>query len=68
MKKRLFIVLCFFYIFSNVNAQEKSFYPNGTQNKNNKKEEKTKNDYQYKSYYFTAIKLKSLENFDEAIK
>ena len=34
-------------------------------NKNKQKEENSKDDYQYKSYYFTAIKQKSLENFEE---
>ena len=70
MKKYFLIILSIFYIFTNVNAQKKSFYPIGTQNKhkNKQKEEDSKDDYQYKSFYFTAIKQKSLENFDEAIK
>lgn len=70
MKKYSLIFLCFFYVFTNVNAQNKTFYPIGTQNKNSnkKEEEKSNDDSQYKSYYFTAIKQKSLENFEDAIK
>ena len=70
MKKYFLILLCFFYVFTNVNAQNKTFYPIGTQNKNSNKqiEEKSNDDFQYKSYYFTAIKQKSLENFEESIK
>ena len=70
MKKYLLILLCFFYVFTNINAQNKTFYPIGTQNKNSnkKEEEKSNDDFQYKSYYFTAIKQKSLENFEESIK
>ena len=70
MKKYFLILLCFFYVFTNVNAQNKTFYPIGTQNKNSNKqiEENSKDDSQYKSYYFTAIKQKSLENFEESIK
>ena len=70
MKKYFFIILSVFYVFTNINAQNKFFYPDRTQNKNKnqQKEENSKDDYQYKSYYFTAIKKKSLENFDEAIK
>ena len=70
MKKYSLILLCFFYFFTNVNAQNKTFYPIGTQNKNSnkKEEEKSNDDFQYKSYYFTAIKQKSLENFEESIK
>ena len=70
MKKYFLILLCFFYVFTNVNAQNKTFYPIGTQNKNSnkKEEEKSNDDFQYKSYYFTAIKQKSLENFEESIK
>ena len=70
MKKYSLILLCFFYVFTNVNAQNKTFYPIGTQNKNSnkKEEEKSNDDFQYKSYYFTAIKQKSLENFEESIK
>ena len=70
MNKHFLIILSVFYVFTNVNAQKNSFYPIGTQNKNKnkQKEENSKDDYQYKSFYFTAIKQKSLENFDEAIK
>lgn len=70
MKKYSLILLCFFYVFTNVNAQNKTFYPIGTKNKNSNKEEeeKSNDDFQYKSYYFTAIKQKSLENFEESIK
>ena len=58
MKKYFLIILSIFYVFTNVNAQKKSFYPVGTQNKNKnkQKEENSKDDYQYKSFYFTAIK------------
>ena len=58
MKKYLLITISVFFVFTNVSAQ----------NKNQQKEENSKDDYQYRSYYFTAIKHKSLENFDESIK
>ena len=32
MKKYFLIILSFFYVFINVNAQKNSFYPAGTQN------------------------------------
>lgn len=60
------------FVFTNINAQKNSFYPEGTKNKNknskNKENEKSKEEYQYKTYFFSAIKEKSLENYSEAIK
>ena len=64
MKKYLFIIISFFYVLPNINAQNTSFYPNRSQ----KNEEKIKDERQYKSYYYTALKQKSLENYEEAIK
>ena len=64
MKKYLFIIITFFYVVTNINAQNQSFYSNRSQ----KNEEKSKDEHQYKSYYYTAIKQKSLENYEEAIK
>lgn len=54
MKKHLFILISFFYAFTNINAQ--------------KNEEKSKDEHQYKLHYYTAVKQKSLENYEEAIK
>ena len=52
MKKFFFILISFFYVFTNINAQKKE----------------DKHDRQYKSHYYTAVKQKSLENHEEAIK
>ena len=72
MRKGLFIILIFNFFITSVNAQKKSFYPEGTNNNNlssiNKEVENNKDEYQYKSFYYTAIKEKSLENFEKAIK
>jgi len=59
-------------IFTSVNAQKKSFYPEGTENKKSQnkhqKEDRSKEEYQYKNYYYLALKQKALDNFDEAVK
>ena len=72
MRKGFFIILIFNFFITSVNAQKKSFYPEGTKNNNlsstNKEVENNKDEYQYKSFYYTAIKEKSLENFEKAIK
>ena len=72
MNRILIIFINLFFVFTHVVAQQKSFYPEGTKNNNssskNKEVENNKDEYQYKSFYYSAIKEKSLENFDKAVK
>jgi len=72
MNRILIIFINLFFVFTHVEAQQKSFYPEGTKNNNssskNKEVENNKDEYQYKSFYYSAIKEKSLENFDKAVK
>lgn len=72
MRNIYLISFLILFVFTNINAQKNSFYPDGTKNKNknskNKENEKSKEEYQYKTYFFRAIKEKSLENYSEAIK
>ena len=72
MKKTLFIFFTFLLCVITVNAQKKSFIPgeskrNVTKNKH-LKEDRSKNEYQYKINFYSALKQKSLENYDQAIK
>ncbi len=72
MNRILIIFINLFFVFTHLEAQQKSFYPEGTKNNNssskNKEVENNKDEYQYKSFYYSAIKEKSLENFDKAVK
>ena len=72
MNRILIIFINLFFVFTHLKAQQKSFYPEGTKNNNssskNKEVENNKDEYQYKSFYYSAIKEKSLENFDKAVK
>ena len=72
MRNIYLISFLILFVFTNINAQKNSFYPEGTENKNknskNRENEKSKEEYQYKIYFFRAIKEKSLENYSEAIK
>ena len=68
MKKiSVILFLCFFSVQSF--AQWKSYYP---ESKTNKKEVETKNKeknkHMFDSHFFTALKAKSLEDFDVALK
>ena len=68
MKKiSVILFLCFFSVQSF--AQWKSYYP---ESKTNKKEVETKNKeknkHMFNSHFFTALKAKSLEDFDVALK
>lgn len=72
MKKTLFIFFTFLLCVITANSQKKSFYPEGakrnlTKNKH-QKEDRSKDEYQYKNNFYSALKQKSLENFDQAIK
>jgi len=72
MRNIYLISFLILFVFTNINAQKNSFYPEGTKNKNknskNRENEKSKEEFQYKTYFFRAIKEKSLENYSEAIK
>ena len=62
MKKSLSIFLLFCFCFNtDVSAQKK-------QKNTWVKEQDSKSDYQYKTHFYLALKEKSLENFDEALK
>lgn len=72
MKKTLFIFFTFLLCVITINAQKKSFSPEGikrntTKNKH-QKEDRSKDEYQYKNNFYSALKQKSLENYDQAIK
>ena len=50
-------------------AQWKSYYPEGKSNKKNAVEKDIEKDnFKYNNYLFGALKAKSLENFEEALK
>ena len=66
MKKGIIILLCFLSV--QTFAQWKSYYPEGKNNKkevNNKEIDKDKSLYD--TYLFSALKAKSLENYEEAL-
>ena len=72
MKKTLFIFFTFLLCVITINAQKKSFSPEGTKRNATKnkhqKEDRSKDEYQYKNNFYSALKQKSLENYDQAIK
>jgi len=50
-------------------AQWKSYYPEGkSKNKKAVEQEVDKDDFMYNTHFFGALKAKSLENFEEALK
>jgi len=67
MKKGIIILLCLLSV--KTFAQWKSYYPEG---KNKKKkvveQEVDKDNFMYNTHLFGALKAKSLENFEEALK
>ncbi len=66
IKGLIFLVFfCNTYVFS----QWKSHYPETKEHKEeNLKEKVKKNEVLFEKHFFTALKLKSLENYDEALK
>ena len=67
MKKGIIIVLCLMSV--QTFAQWKSYYPEGKSNKKNAiKQDIEKDNFKYNNYLFGALKAKSLENFEEALK
>ena len=67
MKKEIIIVLCLLSV--QTFAQWKSYYPEGKSNKKNTtKHDLQKDNFKYNNYLFGALKAKSLENFEEALK
>jgi len=67
MKKGLIILLCFMSV--QTFAQWKSYYPEGkSKNKKAVEQEVDKDDFMYNTHFFGALKAKSLENFEEALK
>ncbi|MFQ3332213.1 MAG: tetratricopeptide (TPR) repeat protein [Thalassomonas sp.] len=67
MKKGIIILLCLMSV--QTFAQWKSYYPE-EKNKNKKsvKQEVDKDNFMYNTHLFGALKAKSLENFEEALK
>ena len=67
MKKAIIVILCLLNV--QAFAQWKSYYPEG-KNKNNKdvKQEIDKNNSIFNTHLFDALKAKSLENYEDALK
>ena len=67
MRKGIIIVLCLLSV--QTFAQWKSYYPEEKSNKKNAVEKDIEKDnFKYYNYLFGALKAKSLENFEEALK
>jgi len=67
MKQGIIIILCLLSV--QTFAQWKSYYPEGKLNKKNSiKKDHEKDNFKYNNYLFGALKAKSLENFEEALK
>tara|TARA_Y100000385_G_scaffold260662_1_gene290743 strand:- start:531 stop:2276 length:1746 start_codon:yes stop_codon:yes gene_type:complete len=65
-KTSIILFLCFFSVHTF--AQWKSYYPESTINKKEaEKKNKDKNIQMFDSHFFTALKAKSLEDFDVAL-
>ena len=66
MKKGLIIILCLLNV--QAFAQWKSYYPEN-KSKNNKEVKAVidKNNFKFNNYFFSALKEKSLENYEEAL-
>jgi len=63
--------LTFIFLLFNISvfSQWKSYYPEGTLSKKEEiKEEDEKNIKKFEEHFFSALKAKSLENYDEALK
>ena len=65
LKIRLILILCF--ISAQTFAQWKSFYPEKNQ-KQNEQETPEKDGILFNTHLFTALKAKSLEDYDQALK
>ena len=67
MKQGIIIILCLLSV--QTFAQWKSYYPEGKSNKKKTiKQDLEKDNVKYNNYLFGALKAKSLENFEEALK
>ncbi len=65
MKKTLLIFLIFNLCILFLSAQNKSFFDIPTQK--HLEEQRGKHEYQYKNYFYSALKQKALENYSQAI-
>ena len=65
MKKTLLIFLVFNLCILFLSAQNKSFFDIPTQK--HLEEQRGKLEYQYKNYFYSALKQKALENYNQAI-
>lgn len=67
MKKGIIIILCL--VSAQTFAQWKSYYPEG-KNKNKKafEQELDKDNFMYNTHFFEALKAKSLQNYEDALK
>ena len=65
----MYRLVVLFFVFLNIEAfpQWKSYYPESKNKNQNLKEKKEKDSYLYETYFFNALKEKSLENYKEAL-
>ena len=68
MRKNIVLLLVFNLCILFLNAQNNPFNTKASKNKFPKEETHEKQDYQYKNYFYSAIKQKSLENYSQAIQ
>ena len=67
MRKVIIFLLCF--ITAPTFAQWQSYYPEGKKKQKEANNEKIEKDnFLYDTYFFNALKAKSLENYNEALK
>ena len=66
MRKKVVIFIVFNFCISFLSAQNNFFNHKGI-NKQHQEEDQDKLDYQYKNYFYSALKQKSLENYSQAI-
>ena len=66
VRKKVVIFIVFNLCISLISAQN-NFFNHKATNKEHQKEDQDKLDYQYKNYFYSALKQKSLENYSQAI-
>ena len=66
VRKKVVIFIVFNLCVSLLSAQN-NFFNHKTTTKQHQKEDQDKSDYQYKNYFYSALKQKSLENYSQAI-
>lgn len=66
VRKKVVIFIVFNLCISFLSAQNNFFIDKRINNQHHK-DDKEKSDYQYKNYFYSALKQKSLENYNQAI-